>query len=79
MGIREKILVIEDEKNISRLMDLIEQIMDFNRFESDIMSLKLTQQDIISVCRNCMSYRSCMSCNLYNRCRSRLFCEDLLG
>ena len=44
------------KKNISRLMDLIEQIMDFNRFESDIMSLKLTQQDIISVCRNCMSY-----------------------
>ena len=51
---RQKLTLVR--KNISRLMDLIEQIMDFNRHESDVMSLKLSQQDLINVCRTCMSY-----------------------
>lgn len=51
---RKKLALVR--KNITRLMDLIEQIMDFNRFESDVMSLKLSQQDMVNVCRTCMSY-----------------------
>ncbi len=51
---RQKLTLVR--KNITRLMDLIEQIMDFNRFESEVMSLKLSQQDLVNVCRSCMSY-----------------------
>lgn len=43
-------------KNIGRLTDLIEQIMDFNRFESNTMSLRLSEEDLVNVCRTTMSY-----------------------
>lgn len=43
-------------KNIGRLTDLIEQIMDFNRFESNTMALRLSEEDLVNVCRTTMSY-----------------------
>ncbi|MCQ2143462.1 MAG: response regulator, partial [Bacteroidales bacterium] len=43
-------------KNISRLTDLIEQVMDVSRFESKILSLKLSEEDLVNVCRTTMSY-----------------------
>ncbi len=43
-------------KNLARLMDLVEQIIDFNRYESRIMKLNLSKQNIVSVCKVCMSY-----------------------
>ena len=43
-------------KNIGRLTDLIEQVMDFNRFESKVMSLQLSEEDLVNVCRTTMSF-----------------------
>lgn len=53
-NIQRKLALVR--KNLIRLMDLVEQIIDFNRYESKVMKLKLSEQNIVSVCRICMSY-----------------------
>lgn len=43
-------------RNVARLTDLIEQVMDVSRLQSKTMQLKLSEQDIINVCLTAMSY-----------------------
>jgi len=44
------------KKNVSKLTDLVQQILDFNKIESNTMSLKFSEQDMVNVCKSTMSY-----------------------
>ena len=43
-------------RNVARLTDLIEQIMDVSRLESKPMQLRLSEQDLVNVCLTAISY-----------------------
>jgi signal transduction histidine kinase/CheY-like chemotaxis protein/ligand-binding sensor domain-containing protein/AraC-like DNA-binding protein len=43
-------------RNIARLMDLIEQIMDFRKYENKLMNLNLSEENIAALCKKVMLY-----------------------
>lgn len=43
-------------RNIGRLMNLVEQIMDFRRIDNNMMQLAVTQENIVNLCRAVMCY-----------------------
>lgn len=51
---RRKLMFVR--KNAARLMELVEQIMDFRKYDNQVMKLHLTEEDLADLCRNVMHY-----------------------
>lgn len=43
-------------RNIGRLLNLVEQIMDFRKFDNNMMQLAITRENLIGLCRSVMCY-----------------------